>query len=191
MNWSESSLKEEELERTLRKAARKSNGELDKALLMHYIEIYSARFISDNQGIWNVGSIMIPVSFSAFAVLASLEDIKVWHVVLLGAASVLVYRYWLVVASNLKAFQGSHEKRVNIALKILEIDDGIPSKYRDRTKIAQQLTQRGKIRDYREGVYKLLKRAWIVIFLCTLVINAPEILANIRGILESLSTIGG
>lgn len=65
-------------------------------------EQYTQRFINDNNKIWAVGTIFIPLCLAG---LLSVSSLSLFNTALLGAGSIMLMWFWVVVAESHRAFQ--------------------------------------------------------------------------------------
>jgi hypothetical protein len=91
-------------------------------------ETYGNRFISDNTRIWTTAASMIPLSFGAFVVLASIDQPSRLQVVLFPLAGWLLMSVWLVIAENHRAFQDPSLQCIRAIERVWGFEQGPPLK---------------------------------------------------------------
>lgn len=96
-------------------------------LLRAVYEQRNQRFINDNNKIWTVGSIFIPLSMAG---LTAFKDVDFASTVLLGIASTMLMGFWVIIAENHRAFQSkSHavvqaiERHIGLELGTAKLDE--------------------------------------------------------------------
>jgi len=126
-----------------------SPDERAKVLTTLYQE-YSKRFIADNNRIWTTAASMVPLSFGAFAILASLSKPSLGQVIALPIIGWLLMTVWLIIAENHRAFQ---DRSISWLLAIERAWDVPPD---------EQRTKPGLL--VRPGLIRLMRFAlwWIV-----------------------------
>jgi hypothetical protein len=77
------------------------------------------KFHQNNERIWKVGSIFIPVSFTPLAAVLGKDKVPQLAMIVLALASVLTYGFWLMVAETHRRFQGLAEKEAREFEKML------------------------------------------------------------------------
>jgi hypothetical protein len=77
---------------------REENNEWLKLLYQQYTQ----RFINDNNKIWTVNTIFIPLCLAG---LLSIKDLSPFNTALLGAGSIMLMWFWVIVAESHRAFQ--------------------------------------------------------------------------------------
>jgi hypothetical protein len=98
-----------------------ANPERDEWLrILH--ERYSERFLKDNDRIWTVTSIFIPLSLAG---LSSLKDGSFMSIFLLGIGSIGLMRFWFIVCEKHRFFQEKSEDVV----RAIEIRIGLDTSY--------------------------------------------------------------
>lgn len=73
--------------------------------LIKVFEYYCDRFKSDNDKIWQIGSVFAPLSLSTFPIYLTLGQPNLSYVLLLGFSSSMLAGIWLIHAENHRAFQ--------------------------------------------------------------------------------------
>jgi len=92
----------------------------DQWLITLY-QSHKDRMLSDNERIWRIGAIFIPISMSAFGVLVTLKNIQIWQILCLGLASTSLIWIWNIIAENHRGFQQKSEAWIQAIHKILNI----------------------------------------------------------------------
>jgi hypothetical protein len=87
--------------------------------LRHLHTRYSERFLKDNDRIWAIGNIFIPISLAG---LVYLPNATIYTVVPLGLASMAVIFFWIMFAENHRAFQNYHISVVKAIEKTVGLD---------------------------------------------------------------------
>lgn len=83
---------------------------------------YSDRMLSDNERIWRTGALFVPISLAAFAVLAGIQSLQLWHILALGASSIILMWTWIVIAENHRSFQQKSEAWLIAIQRAMDLD---------------------------------------------------------------------
>ena len=108
-----------ELIRRMAANQQKSSADPNELLRMLY-ESYTSRFLADNEKIWTVGSIIIPVSLAGFAAFTTIQNPQVWHVVVLGFGSISMLFIWEKIADTHKKFQDKSMNWINAIEQVIK-----------------------------------------------------------------------
>jgi hypothetical protein len=84
-------------------------------------------YLSDNNRIWNMGSIILPVAFASAAILPS-TNAKGGQVIILGVASTLLVAVWNVFSDHHRAFQTKSMAWMEAIERTLGVEDAGPPK---------------------------------------------------------------
>lgn len=122
-------------------------------LYNHYVQ----QFISDNNRIWTTGSIMIPLSFSPFAIFPSANSLHFIYTILLAIASISIYFAWLVLADNHKAFQNKSLHWIIAIQKTIGINKIGKNKIN-----GSELTDHINVHKMRYLLLKMLLAGWCI-----------------------------
>lgn len=133
--------------------------------LLEIYRAYHQRFLYVNELIYKTGAIMIPLSFSAFAVYFSLNRPSTFYLATIMFASVLIYFTWLIFAENQRAFQEKAESWIMAIHKILKLDEiDIPAKVRG-SGLPRLLTFNRAIQKMRWFLLFIIVLGWVLILL--------------------------
>lgn len=135
-----------------------------EALLKHYTD----RMLSDNERIWRIGALFLPISLAAFAAFTSVKCLQVWHALVLGIPSIGLLFAWIVIAENHRAFQQKSEAWIIAIHRILGLDGPATPKVAAGGREAR-VTRKGAIQNMRWYLLYAVTTAWGIIFLCTVV----------------------
>lgn len=86
-------------------------------------QMYHQRFLSDNNRIWTVGAILLPVSLSAFAIPVRVTDLSWIPLCVLALASTFLIWSWIIIADNHRAFQQKSLAWVVAIQELLNVKD--------------------------------------------------------------------
>ena len=149
----------EGLESQLQKAL---EGRSDKEeWLRSFYQLYTQRFLSDNNHIWTTGAIMIPASLAGFAVVAGANNITIGPIVVLGIASTLLMFSWVVIGENHRAFQNKSLAWIKAIEKVVGINDTFCPKILDEGSVGF-VVKSGMVQEMRWGLLLLVFLGWVV-----------------------------
>lgn len=116
----------EELVRDLQKqlTACRAGGQSQEPWLHIVYQHYAERFQKDNEKIWTIGAIFIPLSLAGLTVL---KDVSFAQTVLLAVGSTMLMQFWVWIAENHRGFQNKSQAIVqaieqNFGLKFSEVE---------------------------------------------------------------------
>lgn len=134
--------------------------------LRHLHSRYSERFMKDNDRIWTIGNIFIPLSLVG---LAGLHQATVYTVLPIAIASIALMFFWLMFAENHRAAQNyslaivkAIEIFINLDLKSGKID-------------GMNITNKFSVRSIRWKMFWFVVIVWIsaVALVCIKYYNSP------------------
>lgn len=127
LNKDEPSLAKSKVYMTLKNIESAAHRLTSDQLLTLY-KAFQDRMLSDNDRIWKITSIMLPVSFAPIAALTALSHIALWQIVVLALTSVLLAYAWFLMCENHCAFQQKSEAWMSGILMTLGIEDPLEEK---------------------------------------------------------------
>lgn len=96
----------------------KMDADQRKIWLPIFYDRYTERFFKDNEKIWSVGSIFIPLSLAG---LIYLKDMSFINTCLLAIGSIGLILFWVLIAENFRAYQ--HKSQV--VCRSIEVYNGL------------------------------------------------------------------
>ena len=117
---------------------------------------YSNRFLSDNDRIWTVGSILIPVSVAGYAALVTIENPRLWHVLILALGSISLLFIWEKIADRHREFQ----RKWNTWLRAIECTIGLSAPINGGETVP--------LRKWRWGLFYVVLFGWVVILILSI-----------------------
>jgi hypothetical protein len=134
------------------------------AWLLALHEHYSEQMRADNERIWTTGSILLPLSISAFAALVSIDELTRWKAFVLACGSIALIWVWLFIAENHRAFQQKSDAWLVAIKHHIGIKDTSPIKTYGNW-MNNALTFRGAIQKMRWGIAFAITLAWLIVWI--------------------------
>jgi hypothetical protein len=144
----------------------KDESHADRTLWMStLLTYYAEKMLSDNERIWRIGGIFIPVSFASFGALTTIKELHAWHIIALGILSTLLMFVWIVIAENHRAFQTNSDAWLIAIQRVMHLDAPLKSKSYPKSRVMKFITQKGAVKNMRWALLYFVMIGWVAIFL--------------------------
>ena len=94
----------------------------NRSIVENKQKFYADRFLKDNERIWTITSIFLPLSLAG---LSQLKDKSLTTVILLGLGSMALISFWYLATEKLRNFQDRNEEALDILDLYLGFDKDI------------------------------------------------------------------
>lgn len=127
-----------------------------------FFNYYADRFEMDNERIWKIGAIFIPLALSPLALLTKIESLRGWDLYILAFISIILIWVWLFIAENQRAFWQKSEAWI-VAIKEMVGIENIESRKLQRGSLNKKFTFRGAIQRMRLFITLSITGIWIIL----------------------------
>lgn len=135
-----------------------------EAWLKTLFEHHSNRHSMDNERIWKIGEIFIPLALTPLALLTQIENITLWHIYILAFSSITLIWSWLLIAENHRSFWQKSQAWMDAIQQIIGIKKKGPSKVKGNF-LNRILTFKGAVQYMRFLITILITCIWIGILI--------------------------